>query len=253
MYAPINNSYDPEAGTSFTKRGRSRSLDPSYEFAESVVRQGFIRKVFGLLAVQLAITAAITAAFVLSDAVKLYVAANTWVLISSVIGSFALVITMSVWEAGRRHHPTNLMLLFAFTICEGVLVGAASATYDTKVVLMAAGLTAGVVASLAAYAMQTKHDFTASGGALMSVLFTLIFASILQSFLRVAWLHIAIAAGGAALFSIYLVFDIQLMMGSGAVAISPDEYVFAALSLYLDILNLFLYILQLVNEMQKNN
>jgi hypothetical protein len=36
----------------------------------------------------------------------------------------------------------------------------------------------------------------------------------------------AITAGGAALFSIYLVFDIQLLMGSGAVALSPDEYVY---------------------------
>jgi len=33
----------------------------------------------------------------------------------------------------------------------------------------------------------------------------------------------------------YLVFDIQLLMGEGAVSISPDEYVFAALTLYLDV------------------
>lgn len=41
MYSPINNNqYDPEAGMSYGKRGRAgRSLDPSYEFAESVVRQ----------------------------------------------------------------------------------------------------------------------------------------------------------------------------------------------------------------------
>lgn len=45
----------------------------------------------------------------------------------------------------------------------------------------------------------------------------------------------------------YLVYDTQIMMGGGKqYSISPEEYVFAALNLYLDIINLFLYILQLI-------
>eukprot|EP00878_Enallax_costatus_P021545 GHUV01022812.1.p2 GENE.GHUV01022812.1~~GHUV01022812.1.p2 ORF type:complete len:129 (-),score=7.01 GHUV01022812.1:764-1150(-) len=51
---------------------------PSIEFAEQEVRLGFIRKVFGLLSVQLAITAAVTAAFLYSPGVKSYVYANQW-------------------------------------------------------------------------------------------------------------------------------------------------------------------------------
>lgn len=47
-------------------------------------------------------------------------------------------------------------MLFTFTVFESILVGAASATYDTRVVMMAAGITAGVVAGLALFAMQTK-------------------------------------------------------------------------------------------------
>ena len=46
----------------------------------------------------------------------------------------------------------------------------------------------------------------------------------------------------------YLVYDPQIMMGGGKMnAISPEEYIFAALNLYLDIVNLFLYILQLIS------
>ena len=46
----------------------------------------------------------------------------------------------------------------------------------------------------------------------------------------------------------YLVYDTQIMMGGGKMyAISPEEYIFAALNLYLDIVNLFLYILQLIS------
>ncbi len=58
------------------------------------------------------------------------------------------------------------------------------------------------------------------------------------------YMQLAISAGGALLFSVYLVFDIQLLMGSGTHALSPDEYVYGALALYLDVLNLFLYILR---------
>jgi len=47
----------------------------------------------------------------------------------------------------------------------------------------------------------------------------------------------------------YLVFDTQLMLGGKhKYALSPEEYIFAALNLYLDIINMFLYILSIVGR-----
>lgn len=60
-------------------------------------------------------------------------------------------------------------------------------------------------------------------------------------------------AGGAVLFSIYLIFDLQLIMGNGELAIEPDEYVLATLNIYLDVINLFLYILQLVSQLTRDS
>ena len=58
------------------------------------------------------------------------------------------------------------------------------------------------------------------------------------------WKMIGIGIGGALIFSCYLVYDTQLMMGGGhAYSLSPEEYVFAALNIYLDIVNIFLCIL----------
>ena len=55
---------------------------------------------------------------------------------------------------------------------------------------------------------------------------------------------IGIGIAGALIFSCYLVYDTQLMMGgTHAYSLSPEEYIFAALNIYLDIVNLFLYIL----------
>lgn len=52
---------------------------------------------------------------------------------------------------------------------------------------------------------------------------------------------------GALLFSFYIIYDTQLMMGGKhKYSIHPDEYIFAALSLYIDIINLFLFILSII-------
>ena len=51
---------------------------------------------------------------------------------------------------------------------------------------------------------------------------------------------------GAVVFSAYLCYDIQLLMGGRTYALRPDEHVLGAVVIFLDILNLFLMILQLV-------
>ena len=52
---------------------------------------------------------------------------------------------------------------------------------------------------------------------------------------------------GALIFSLYIVYDTQMMMGGKhKYSLSPEEYIFAALNLYLDIINLFRYILCIV-------
>lgn len=118
----------------------------------------------GLLTVQLAITAAVTAGFILSPSVKTYVWSNPWTFWTPFAASLALVVFLSCSESARRSHPTNLVILLLFTACEAVLVGTISAMYDTQVVLMAATMTVGITTCLTLYAMQTKRDFTAAGG-----------------------------------------------------------------------------------------
>ena len=58
---------------------------------------------------------------------------------------------------------------------------------------------------------------------------------------------IGIGAAGAFVFSLYLVYDTQMMMGGNhKYALDPEEYIFAALNIYLDVINLFMYILMIV-------
>ena len=81
----------------------------------------------------------------------------------------------------------------------------------------------------------------------MSEIFLISENSTLCTLNFVRYAYIGYASGGALLFSMYIVYDTQLMMGGKhKLSVSPEEYVFAALNLYLDIINLFLYILTII-------
>lgn len=70
-------------------------------------------------------------------------------------------------------------------------------------------------------------------------------------FAWIAWipvLHTLYCALGAAVFGIYLVIDTQLIFGGGRYSLSMDDYVAGALILYIDIVQIFLYILQLLGN-----
>jgi FtsH-binding integral membrane protein len=82
-------------------------------------------------------------------------------------------------------------------------------------------------------------------------------SGLLAAFTRSSAVQLLLACGGALLFSAFIVYDVQLLAGSvgdrqAAVQLSPDEYVVAALQIYLDVVQLFLHLLRLVSEMQRN-
>jgi len=59
---------------------------------------------------------------------------------------------------------------------------------------------------------------------------------------------IGYGSAGALVFSLYLIYDTQLMMGGNhKYSLDPEEYIFAALNIYLDVINLFMYILMIVS------
>ena len=57
---------------------------------------------------------------------------------------------------------------------------------------------------------------------------------------------------GAVIFSLYIIYDTQIMLGGNhKYSLSPEEYIFAALNLYLDIINLFMYLLSIFGGSRK--
>lgn len=211
-------------------------------------RMGFIRKVYSILSVQLAITAAATVAVLTSDKLKLWLYSNPWILIVSMILSIICIYALGCYRTLARTVPINYILLGIFTLAESILVAAISSKYDPATVMIAASLTAAAVIGLTIYAFYSKTDFTILGGILFVLLLVLLTASIISIFIHNRWLQLAISICGALLFSVYLVFDTQLILGKHQYSLGIDEYIWAALNLYLDIINLFIYILQILGN-----
>ena len=115
---------------------------------------------------------------------------------------------------------------------------------------MAVGITVVLVLGLTIFALQTKIDFTAMGGVLLvAVLCLMMFGLFMWFFPNNKTVNIVYASLGAFIFACYIIFDTQLMMGGKhKYSVDPEEYIFASLNLYLDIINLFLFILSIIGN-----
>merc|ERR1719512_365784 len=154
-----------------------------------------------------------------------------------------------------RKYPVNYVALLVITLADAVLVGFASAAYTWQSVMLCAGLTAAVFAGLTVFAFTTNADFTGSGPFLFGALLSLIGWGL--SLLVLGMLGVPIAWGimlydlfGVLIFVGYIVYDTQLIIGGEHKAhqFTVDDYVFAALNIYLDIMRLFLHMLRLMGK-----
>jgi len=219
-------------------------------FQMQAVRNGFVRKVYGIVAVQLAITFVIAGA--ISQAVPPATLAKflTPATVISVGGLLALQCFIMMSPESMKHSPTNYIVLLVFTVLQSVLVGIICCVYEAESVALAFGVTMGIFMGLTICAFTTKIDFTGMGGYLLAGLIGLFFSSLFFCFIPMKTAMVMRAGLGATLFSFYIVYDTQLIMGGQHKKhqFSIDEYVWAALNIYLDIINLFIKVLQLMGE-----
>ncbi|XP_067890860.1 transmembrane BAX inhibitor motif containing 1a [Heterodontus francisci] len=213
------------------------------------VRHAFIRKVYMILTVQLAVTVGIVAIFTFCAPVQEFVQKNSAVYWAA-YGVFVVIYFVLICcEGPRRKFPWNVILLAIFTLAMSYLTGTIASYYETKSVFLCLGITALVCLCVTIFCFQTKVDFTSCGGLFCALGIGLfvsgIVVTIVLSIKFIPWLHMLYSAIAAIVFTLFLAYDTQLILGNRRHSISPEEYVYGALRLYTDIVQIFIYLLQL--------
>ncbi|MHB8418358.1 MAG: Bax inhibitor-1/YccA family protein [Myxococcales bacterium] len=201
-------------------------------------RSAFLRKVYGLVLLGVAATG-IGGVASLETGVALYFVHHLWMALGLFFGLFLAC------QAWRRTPGLNLLLLVGFTGFSGVLF-APAALFAGPAALGNALLATGVAfAGLSVYGTVTRRDFSFLRGFLLTSLIAVIAVALGNLFLfKSSAVDGALAAVECFVFSGFILFDTQRLMRTQ----SMDDPVGFALAIYLDIVNLFLALLNLFSR-----
>lgn len=251
-YQAEGSSANDEDLLSGAPRSSEDNIPDDFKFGCSVaeatvdIRNQFIRKVYTILTVQLIATGAVSAISYFSPTYKEWIQTHPALVWISLIGAMVFMF-LTYWK--RHSYPTNLLFLSVFTLLEAYTISVIVTFYKTSIVLNAVILTAGIFVFLTAFAAQSKYDFTSWMPYLFGALWGLMLWGMMAMFFPYSSTGELIYGGLAALiFSGYILVDTQLVLKKHHV----EEEIAAAISLYLDIINLFLAILRILNSQQNN-
>lgn len=147
-----------------------------------------------------------------------------------------------------------------FTVCESYMVSAITSMYTPESVLLCAAATVAATVGLALYAMTTKSDFTSVGNSVTGnswtkvafglALFNVIFwVSLINIFfVRSSIMDLFLSVALSIVYMIYLLIDIQLVMGGKRNNLTLDNYVMGAMMIYMDIISLFIKLLKIFGK-----
>jgi len=222
------------------------------------IKLGFVRKVYSILATQLFVTVGlVVGALYLAfecgsggtpDAQRLtpfgtYAIGNSWLLLVTFV---PLLFVLCMLQSVKNSYPANYLALALFTVFESISLALLcilvyAEGYGEQIVL-AASICLGIFLVLTLFTMQSKVDWSFLGAGLSAGVFVLIFWSILSFWFAPAaafgW-HRALSLFASLLFCGFIVYDTHMIMTHFGV----DDYIIAAIELYLDVVNLFQYLL----------
>ena len=222
------------------------SYDSYKSTATSSVLSTVMRKVYVRMFLALVVTA-FTA---------LYVASSP-ALLTTILGSRAIFFGLMIAElavvfvlSGMLHKlstATATLLFYLYAILNGVVFSSIFVVYELGSIAYTFFITAGVFGAMSVYGLVTKNDMTRFGRYCVMALFGLIIATVVNIFVASSTLDWIISFVGVALFIGLTAWDTQKIKNA-AYEVEPSQMgklaTIGALSLYLDFINLFLYLLR---------
>ena len=206
-----------------------------------VMRKVYVRMFFAL------VVTALTALYVASSpAILTTILGSRTIFFGLMIAELAVVFIVT----GMLHKlssTTAVLLFYLYAILNGVVFSSIFVAYELGSIAYTFFITAGVFGAMSVYGLVTKNDMTKFGSYCIMALFGLIIATIVNIFVASSTLDWIISLVGVALFIGLTAWDTQKIKNA-AYMTEPSQMgklaTIGALSLYLDFINLFLYLLR---------
>jgi FtsH-binding integral membrane protein len=165
------------------------------------------------------------------------------------IVAVVLLYAMVCYPQLCRKVPTNYILLGLFTICESYVVGSLAATFSMQTVWIAAVATSATVLALTIYACLAD-DITYCLGLFCVAILVAPFLGIAYMYYPNYWVAVLISGISSVFAACMIIASTQMIVGGkgfGNVQYSMDDYILAAMSMYINIIWLFVTIMELTN------
>ena len=210
--------------------------------------QGFLAKVFGWMFLGLLITGLVAAAIGSSDTLLTDITESPWIMIGLIVVQIGLVITISA-AIERLSPAVALGLFFLYAASVGVIFALVFELYTTQSIFTTFLITAAMFGAVGAWGYLTKRDLSTMGTVLLMALVGLILATIVNIFVASEALYWVTTYAGVAIFAGLTAYDMQKIKGYAKAGLEGDAEqrasILGALALYLDFINLFLFLLRI--------
>ena len=216
-----------------------------------LTRQAFMTSVFGWMFVGLAMTAGIAAYVAASGDMLAWFEDHQLAYFGMFAAELGLVVAISA-GINRISYSVAVFLFAAFAAVNGFTFSVILEIYTTSSIATTFVVTAGMFGGMATYGYVTKRDLTSMGSILFMALIGLIIGSIVSVFWANSVLYWLVTFAGVLIFAGLTAFDMQKLKQIGESGIEGESAqkasILGALSLYLDFINMFLFLLRILGS-----
>ena len=228
---------------------RYEAMTREEQLGMSAAFPALMRKVYVWMAMALAITAITAYGVASSPALTSLIFGNKLIFFGLIIAELVLVF----WVSARieKLSLTKATLMFiVYSVLNGATLATIFFAYSPEIITKTFFVTAGTFGAMAVYGYFTKSDLSSWGKLLIMAVIGLIIAGVVNIFLRSSLMDLVVSVIGVLIFVGLTAYDSQkikrmLMMQADMGETAQKVALMGALSLYLDFINLFLYLLRL--------
>lgn len=223
------------------------NLGSADEAQVQAATHAFVQRVFLWMTGGLAITGAIAGWMAASPlVVERFVKSGAFV--GCLIGELVLVLILS-WAINRLSATVASAMYVLFAVVNGLTLSIIFLWYTSASIAATFFVTAGTFGAMSVYGYVTKRDLTGLGSLMFMLLIGLIIASVVNLFVASTALYWIVTYAGIVIFVGLTAYDAQKIKRMAALGLTGEvgqkAAVMGALALYLDFINLFLFLLRL--------